>query len=573
MLNTRISLHDLKHVPRKTILAAFIVLFISVPLAYSLYTDHVWEDFFITFKFSKNFCEGNGLVYVPGERVHGFTSPIGTILPAFCYLLTGSDSHEKAVWLFRLLFCIPAFAAAGIFIVKIFLDEESEDHHVIPMLFAALLFAAETKSVVFSVNGMETAFMLFFLSWSFYLITRSSFNWVQIGFAWGGLMWTRPDSCIYIAAITAAYLVCMRRQPLKEMLVPVMKAAAVTTAVYLPWFIWAWWYYGSPVPHTILAKEAMNSSPGAFELLARIITHIHKAASWIYAPVYPHFGGWNPVVFVFSGFAGLFAFAYWMIPWAREDRIGRTASFAFFGVTLYFAGMPFPYPWYFPPVAMLGIIVFARGFFTLSTHFKRKEDRFTVPVIALSGFFLVMTTTLFLTTYEMMLQQNYIENGIRRKVGEWLNLNSGRNDRIYVEALGYIGYFSDRKMLDYPGLVSPEVVSIVRKEHLGYVELVEKLKPEWVVARILDQWNLVCGSAYFKNNYESVAIFDSADAIGDLGYIPGEWYLLYDACYYISRRKDVAGGEPIRLKELPMSKNFKAARDLREDHNRDETAK
>ena len=55
---------------------------ITVPLAYILYTGHIWEDFFITFKFSRNFAEGRGLVYEDGVRVHGFTSPLGTLIPS-----------------------------------------------------------------------------------------------------------------------------------------------------------------------------------------------------------------------------------------------------------------------------------------------------------------------------------------------------------------------------------------------------------------------------------------------------------------------------------------------------------
>lgn len=43
------------------------------------YTDHVWEDYFITYRASKNLAEGNGLTYTVGERVHSFTSPLGVL--------------------------------------------------------------------------------------------------------------------------------------------------------------------------------------------------------------------------------------------------------------------------------------------------------------------------------------------------------------------------------------------------------------------------------------------------------------------------------------------------------------
>ncbi|MFZ2655361.1 MAG: hypothetical protein WAX69_10585 [Victivallales bacterium] len=420
---------------------------------------------------------------------------------------------------------------------------------MLPVFFAGLLFAVEAKSVVFSVNGMETAFMLFFLSWTFYLMTRDKFNWLQIGVAWGGMMWTRPDSCVYIAVLSMAFYV-FRRNSSRDFALSIVKAAAVTTVFYLPWFIWAWWYYGSPVPNTVLAKEGMFGSSNLLDVLFRTVYHFPRVLSWVYAPVYPHFQGWNPIVYLFSGTAGIFAAVYWMLPWAGNDRIGRTASCCFFFIAVYLSYMPFPYPWYFPPAAMLGIIVFARGTFMLAGHFKKPENRSAVPVLALSGCFLVMTVTVLLTSYEMMLQQKYIEDGTRKKIGEWLNKNSARNDRIYVEALGYIGYFSDRKILDWPGLVSPEVVRAVKKEKLDYTTVIERLRPEWVVARIFDHWNLVTRSGYFRDNYDVAIVFDSLNDLENLGYIPGEYYLLYDSCYYISRKKS-ADGVPVKEQASP----------------------
>jgi hypothetical protein len=48
-----------------------------VALVFAIYTQHVWEDYWITFRCSRNLATGNGLVYTPGERLHSFTSPLG----------------------------------------------------------------------------------------------------------------------------------------------------------------------------------------------------------------------------------------------------------------------------------------------------------------------------------------------------------------------------------------------------------------------------------------------------------------------------------------------------------------
>ena len=537
MLKTKITVHGVKGFTKMRIIILFCFLFVAVPLAYSLYTGHMWEDFFITFKYSKNLCEGNGLVYEKGEKVHGFTSPAGTLLPAFCYLVTGADSFEKAIWLFRILFCIPAFAAAGVFVLFIFLRDNTI-HKLTPAVFAGLLFVVEAKSVMFSVNGMETGLMVFFLAWSFYLMSREKTDWLRNGVAWGGMMWTRPDSCIYILALAAAFFI-FGFERRKTFVISILKSSAITAVIYLPWFLWAWHYYGSPVPHTVMAKEGLIGSAGISGMFQHLFSRLPYTTSWIFAPVYPQFEGWSPLVYIFSSLVGVFAFIYWLIPYSAHDRIGRAASFVFFLISIYFAYMPFPYPWSFPPAAMIGIIVIVRGVFTLSKHMKKEEDRVALPVLCLFGIFILMAVSLVLSSYEMMLQQKYIENGTRRQIGEWLKHNTAKTDRVYVEALGYIGYFSERKMLDFPGLVSPEVVELVKRDKLNYASVIDKLQPEWVVARTEDYyWKLLPGSSYFRENYEVFILFDSIYEIDALGYIPGEGYLSYDSCYYVLKKKD-----------------------------------
>jgi len=66
----------------------------AVELAWSLYTQHAWEDYYITYRASKNLATGNGLTFTAGERVHSFTSPLGVLLPALASLLTGNSSDK-----------------------------------------------------------------------------------------------------------------------------------------------------------------------------------------------------------------------------------------------------------------------------------------------------------------------------------------------------------------------------------------------------------------------------------------------------------------------------------------------
>ena len=57
-------------------------------------------------------------------------------------------------------------------------------------------------------------------------------------------------------------------------------------------------------------------------------------------------------------------------------------------------------------------------------------------------------------------QQSVIEDGLRQPIGLWLRDHAKTpHDSVMLEPLGYIGYYSGLKMLDYPGLASKEMVA------------------------------------------------------------------------------------------------------------------
>src|SRR5262249_12296764 len=147
-----------------------------------------WEDYFITFRFSQNLVHGKGLVFNEGERVHGFTSPLGVLLPALFYAATGSESYEPALWLFRAASIAGYACAAWLVFARL---RQSGMFEAAAWLFL-LLYLADVKSAAFTTNGMETGFMLLFVAWAIYLLEERDRSWLARGLCWAGLMWTRP---------------------------------------------------------------------------------------------------------------------------------------------------------------------------------------------------------------------------------------------------------------------------------------------------------------------------------------------------------------------------------------------
>ena len=111
---------------------------------------------------------------------------------------------------------------------------------------------------------------------------------------------------------------------------------------------------------------------------------------------------------------------------------------------------------------------------------------------------------------------------------------------IFLEPLGYIGYYSDRYIQDWPGLVAPEVVHLRHEKHDNFFALAMELNPDWLVVRPLPIPNEE-QSKFLKENYDTVRIFDSGKMLDGYGFIPGRNYLALDATFIILKRKPHAG--------------------------------
>jgi len=515
----------------RTGLVTFAGAAFAVPLLYALYTEHVWEDFFIVFKFSQNLCEGHGLVYQVGERVHGFTSPLGTLVPALCYWVTGRTSYLPALWLFRVL-SAGAFAGGGVLFLKALRAGGASK----PVSVAfAVLYLLDVNAVEFSSDGMETGFMLLFLGWGMYLLARGEPGcWLAMGICWAGLMWTRPDGCVYIASLALAILL-FEVGPRYPWLVSLEKSAAICAALYLPWFVGAWLYYGSPVPHTIHAKA--NYQEG-YHNWAVVVQHTlqrfpSRSAS-VFQPIYALSGGWPAWVMAPALYLALFCSVYWLFP--INDRFGRRASFCFALLGLYISFQTIAFPWYLPPMAVLGLLVLTGGSAACARALPR--GRAVVGSLVAAGLLLLIGFNLSvfgMTAWQVKVQQAEIEWGNRAPIGHWLKENVGGGERVYLECPGYIGYFSDAKMLDYPGLVSPEVVRAARQKPNDFPSIGLRLKPEWMVLRPIDE-KIMSFNDDFARHYKPVKVFDVTDRLDTYSFLPGKGLLMIDARFTVFRR-------------------------------------
>lgn len=517
--------------------------------SFALFTNHVWEDFYITFRSSKHLAQGDGLVHNLGERVHTFTSPIGVLLPAVASLLTLNSSDTAALWIFRAM----AIGALGAAAMMLFASSRQLKFPFLASVFLVAWLLTDAKTIDFTINGMESPFMIAFFGYALWaMFTGGQRRWLHLGLAWAGMMWTRPDGFVTIAALSVG--VWLFNDPDKTGLsrrewFPVLfRAAGVTTVAYLPWFLSAWLYYGTPVPHTIVAKSLLTDSKSLAGFWRAIlefpvaINNPTKCMDAIFNPAQSGLGGWpEPARIAARSLAAVAAFLWLVGPVRRETK---AISFTFFCLCLYLNYFPpFPYAWYLTLPAAIGMVALAGGVAQLLDVARQLKEPWRmrlvqaaalVPAIAflaLGSWYTVQAAR------QLKAQQALIELGIRREIGEFLREKSAPGDTVFMEPLGYIGFYSGLKTYDYPGLSSPEVVDAIKRLGKDYAPLIRDLEPDWVVLRPREI------SGIFENDpellqsqYLPVRSFEKREAVSELD-VYGVDYIAYDSTFFVLKRQ------------------------------------
>ena len=530
----------------------------ALALSFAIFTQHAWEDYYITYRCSKNLATGHGLVYTIGERVHAFTSPFNVLVPAALSVLTGNRSDELVLWLFRIV-CSALLAGAAVL-----LYESARSNSLSRLATAVLLgmFAFDAKIVDFSINGQEIAFMMFFLALALHALTVPSDRaTLKLGLAGAGLMWTRPDGFVYLTAIAVGFLLFNAAQSIGKSRLGLLKvllgAAGLTTVLYLPWLLWAWYYFGSPIPHTIIAKALTRSTAAqqATNLFQTILTSpigiLDTSAGTTFLPAYAlAFGGWNWTVAVYGKLLAWPCAFYWLLPSARPQA--RAVSFAFMLGHYYLSyAATFPFPWYVPNCTILGVFVLAHAAqqainFALSLKTVNEQTSRQWLVSIRVGIILGLCVTLAIllcAAWQLRVQQREIEIGTRKQIALWLRDQAASPaDTVFLEPLGYIGYFSQLRMLDTPGLCAPQVVAAEKRlKTTNLAPVIDEVKPDWLVLRPPEADSIRrVKPAMLGETYQEVKVFDAADRVASYSWLPGRGYLLFDQKFTVFRRNKEA---------------------------------
>lgn len=224
------------------------------------------DDAYITFRYARNLLDGHGLVFNPGQAVLGTTTPVYAALMAALGLAGGGAQAPFPT----LALLVNALADALTCWMLIGLGRRLGSRAA--GVGIAAVWAIAPMSVTFAIGGMETSLFIALLTATLYALCHDR---PVAAAAFGALsLLTRPDALLLVLPAAAERL--RRSLPRGRLNADPQPVAAREALVFaLPLAAWgalATWAYGSPLPHSILAKAAAYRLPPEAALV-RLLQH------------------------------------------------------------------------------------------------------------------------------------------------------------------------------------------------------------------------------------------------------------------------------------------------------------
>jgi hypothetical protein len=479
-------------VTEQAILLLLVCFFVAARVAWILYTHHTFEDAFITFRYAENVARGNGYVYNIGEHVYGSTTPLFTFLLALWVLLFPGQIVIGA-WFYNLV----TSTLAVVFLWKILgILEISKEQRIVTLLVLAVtgfLISKETE-------GMEMSLVLCLMSLSLYLLVLHKDT--GTGIVLGLLLWARIDGIFWVGALICLELYISHHIPFKMMF-----AAAL---IYLPWITFATFYFGSPVPQAIYAKLfsfSVNAPPLPIQIKTSI--SIFPLYLLVFAPIGVFANSHNKWLTIFPAF---FVFEILRLTVLKETFDAR----------------------YFVPAYWVGSILMSFGFYAVWRYVRNRFSLSTWSGILLLASYLGML--LFFTVQdanERRDYQKYVYTDSTKVIGMWLNQNTAKDSVVLLEPLGYVGYYSQRHILDEVSLVTPQMIP-VRQKVLSIYYAISVFKPNYVINHCDDALKINKDSYSFLEHYRVVF---KTNPLGFDPLHPMGTRIPRNACYLVWRRE------------------------------------
>jgi hypothetical protein len=324
-------------------------------------------------------------------------------------------------------------------------------------------------------------------------------------------------------------------------------------------------YYGSPIPNTIVAKSAAFAPtlpsllhPGAWLHFLHLklsqhsnewmsISPFYEKALVLRAPV----ANWllEALVLIVVALAIVGAIRTWSI---KSFRPALAYVLLFEGYKVIFLTFGY-YDWYGPPAFAVFMIFAAAGLDTVCALVARAlpdgrrisgATLAALPATCLAVAFAIPLP--FLTVSEARIQHR-VEDKVRTPLGQYLGRVVKPGQTYTSESSGYVGWYTNATLYDFPGLESPRVAHLERDEGLSWANnhspvglaspqaIAYFLHPDWLVLRPGEWTDFKTRFPGVSKDYRVARIFGNLNASPELD-VGGMIYWSTDQAFVVLRR-------------------------------------
>jgi len=401
-----------------------------------------YDDAFITYRYAANLADGNGLVFNAGAT---WEPILGTTTLLYSLILSGFSALGLDLVRASLALNIVCDAVTALLLVRIL------GRRPVVATAAVLGFASLPELARISVGGMESPLFLVCAVSACFAVQNGRAG--LAGILTAATCLVRPEGVLLAGILFLAQV--RRPRDLVRFTIPILVAGAAAIAILYA-------VYGTPIPHSITAKSAMQGPDPAADRAARLAMIVRQAflPRTAYAPI--------------LGFAVVGVVRAW-----RAGGAARTLSiFALAISASYIAARPHTWGWYYY-VPLAGLVLWTalgiEAAFEFSVRRAGSALRHAVESFAPQ---LASVGLAGLSFFAASRLESPIEARVYAPLWAWAERTSAAEPgaRILASDIGAIGHRWKGIVLDSEGLTWPEALL-----HKFPATIIDATAPEYLL--------------------------------------------------------------------------------------------
>ncbi len=385
------------------------------------------DDAFISYRYVKNFLDGEGLVFNPGERVEGYTNFLWIILLSILVQF-GLDMMlaSKILGVGSGCIAIVLLYSLSVILLQDAKRSMSRAKSRLFALFPCILLASNSAFAYWSIGGLETTFFVMAVLVSVYLYFTNQ-RLMVISCALSSLI--RPEG-VLVFGVLVLHKFLLKKDSVKNCLLHVFSFVMLL----LPFAVFKILYYGDLLPNPFYAKTGFS-----LEYVKAGLAYF-----WLFLK---HYGLWGVLYLIPIGF------------YKGLQAKGRLAVIMIYIYTLYvivIGGDVLQAHRFFLPILPFLYFFFSFGLLRIHSMLKKKSVKFAVPLVAVIAFCFL---TFFLPR-SWILNVRYAEMGLNFKMIKYaqrLRQSFGTDFTLAMSTIGAISYLTEARVIDMLGLTDPYI--------------------------------------------------------------------------------------------------------------------